>query len=151
LKSGSGRNPDFRQRLTDVDLTKDDLAVQEVDELAALLLTLWAGENGYQKVTRSALWSHWTAKSASERGRAYQWSAAFTTGYNHAPQGSHRRAADHRTAGAPCLLGLAPQALRGRARNIYQGLRYFFDVTCSQCSHRRDEKRTALEYNEPIT
>jgi formate dehydrogenase maturation protein FdhE len=30
------------------------LAVPEVDELAAIPLTLWADENGYQKATRSS-------------------------------------------------------------------------------------------------
>lgn len=38
-----------------VDLTKDGLAVPEVDELAALPLTLWADEQGYQKFTRSVV------------------------------------------------------------------------------------------------
>ena len=38
-----------------VDLTKNGLAVPEVDELAALPLTLWADENGYQKTTRNVL------------------------------------------------------------------------------------------------
>jgi len=39
-----------RRYLKTVDLTKDGLAVPEVDELAAVPLTLWAAENGYSKV-----------------------------------------------------------------------------------------------------
>ena len=38
-----------------VDLTKDGLAVPEVDELAAMPLTLWANEKGYHKVSRGVL------------------------------------------------------------------------------------------------
>ena len=38
-----------------VNLTKNGLAVPEVDELAALPLTLWADENDYHKATRNAL------------------------------------------------------------------------------------------------
>jgi FdhE protein len=38
-----------------VDLTKDGLAVPEVDALAAIPLTLWADENGHHKVTRNIL------------------------------------------------------------------------------------------------
>jgi hypothetical protein len=38
-----------------VDLTKSGLAVPEVDALAAIPLTLWADEKGYQKVTRNSL------------------------------------------------------------------------------------------------
>jgi formate dehydrogenase maturation protein FdhE len=38
-----------------VDLTKNGLAVPEVDALAAIPLTLWADENGYHKITRSVL------------------------------------------------------------------------------------------------
>ena len=37
-----------------VDLARNGLAVPEVDELAAIPLTLWADENGYQKATRSS-------------------------------------------------------------------------------------------------
>ena len=38
-----------------VDLTKNGLAVPEVDALAAIPLTLWADEKGYQKVTHNLL------------------------------------------------------------------------------------------------
>ena len=38
-----------------VDLTRNGLAVPEVDELAAIPLTLWVDENGYQKATRNVL------------------------------------------------------------------------------------------------
>ena len=38
-----------------VDLTKNGVAVPEVDALAAIPLTLWADEKGYQKVTRNIL------------------------------------------------------------------------------------------------
>jgi FdhE protein len=38
-----------------IDLTKNGLMVPEVDALAALPLTLWAEEEGYQKATRGAL------------------------------------------------------------------------------------------------
>ena len=38
-----------------IDLTKDGLAVPEVDELAAIPLTLWADGNGYSKVTRNIM------------------------------------------------------------------------------------------------
>jgi len=44
-----------RAYIITVDLTKNGLAVPEVDALAAIPLTLWADENGYQKVTRNAL------------------------------------------------------------------------------------------------
>jgi len=36
-----------------VDLTKNGLAIPEVDELAAIPLTLWANEQGYTKVSRN--------------------------------------------------------------------------------------------------
>jgi FdhE protein len=36
--------------LKSVDLTKNGLAVPEVDELASVVLDLWAGENGYTKL-----------------------------------------------------------------------------------------------------
>jgi FdhE protein len=39
-----------------VDLTPNGLAIPEVDELAAIPLTLWAEENGYQKATHNALY-----------------------------------------------------------------------------------------------
>lgn len=38
-----------------IDLTKDGLAVPEVDELAAVPLTLWAEENGYSKIARNIM------------------------------------------------------------------------------------------------
>jgi FdhE protein len=38
-----------------VDMTKNGLAVPEVDALAAIPLTLWADEKGYQKITRNVL------------------------------------------------------------------------------------------------
>jgi len=38
-----------------VDITRNGLAVPEVDALAAIPLTLWADESGYQKVTRNIL------------------------------------------------------------------------------------------------
>jgi len=38
-----------------VDLARNGLAVPEVDELAAIPLTLWADENGYQRATRNVL------------------------------------------------------------------------------------------------
>jgi FdhE protein len=36
-----------------VDLTKNGLAIPEVDELAAIALTLWADEQGYTKISRN--------------------------------------------------------------------------------------------------
>ena len=36
-----------------VDLTKNGLAIPEVDELAAIPLTLWADEQGYTKLSRN--------------------------------------------------------------------------------------------------
>jgi FdhE protein len=42
-----------RSYIKTVDLTKDGLAVPEVDELAAIPLTLWADEKGYTKLERS--------------------------------------------------------------------------------------------------
>lgn len=44
-----------RRYVKTIDLTKDGLAVPEVDELAAVPLTLWADENGYSKVTRNIM------------------------------------------------------------------------------------------------
>lgn len=44
-----------RSYINTVDLTKNGLAIPEVDELAAIPLTLWADENGYSKVTRNAV------------------------------------------------------------------------------------------------
>jgi len=44
-----------RAYIITVDLTRSGLAVPEVDALAAIPLTLWADETGYQKVTRSVL------------------------------------------------------------------------------------------------
>lgn len=44
-----------RRYIKTIDLTKDGLAVPEVDELAALPLTLWADENGYSKVARNIM------------------------------------------------------------------------------------------------
>jgi FdhE protein len=44
-----------RAYIITVDLTKNGLAVPEVDALAAIPLTLWADEKGYQKVTRNIL------------------------------------------------------------------------------------------------
>jgi formate dehydrogenase maturation protein FdhE len=42
-----------RTYLKTVDLTKNGLAIPEVDELAAIPLTLWADEQGYTKLTRN--------------------------------------------------------------------------------------------------
>jgi FdhE protein len=39
-----------RYYIKTVDLTRDGLAVPEVDELAALALDLWANERGYTKL-----------------------------------------------------------------------------------------------------
>ena len=44
-----------RTYLKTVDLTRNGLAIPEVDELAAVPLTLWADENGYQKLSRNTL------------------------------------------------------------------------------------------------
>jgi FdhE protein len=44
-----------RAYILTVDLTKNGLAVPEVDALAAIPLTLWADEKGYQKVARIVL------------------------------------------------------------------------------------------------
>ncbi len=44
-----------RAYLITVDLTKNGLAVPEVDALAAIPLTLWADEKGYQKVHRHVM------------------------------------------------------------------------------------------------
>ncbi|HXW15135.1 MAG TPA: formate dehydrogenase accessory protein FdhE, partial [Terriglobia bacterium] len=44
-----------RAYIITVDLTQNGLAVPEVDALAAIPLTLWADEKGYQKVTRNIL------------------------------------------------------------------------------------------------
>ena len=44
-----------RAYIKTVDLTKDGLAVPEVDELAAIPLTLWAEEHGYAKACRNTL------------------------------------------------------------------------------------------------
>jgi len=44
-----------RAYIKTVDLTRDGLAVPEVDELAAIPLTLWAEERGYAKVCRNTL------------------------------------------------------------------------------------------------
>jgi len=44
-----------RAYIITVDLSKNGLAVPEVDALAAIPLTLWADENGYHKVTRAVL------------------------------------------------------------------------------------------------
>jgi FdhE protein len=38
-----------------IDLTRNGLAVPEVDELASVLLTLWADEHGYRKVARNLI------------------------------------------------------------------------------------------------
>jgi hypothetical protein len=42
-----------RSYIKTIDLTQNGLAVPEVDELAAIPLTLWADEKGYQKVARN--------------------------------------------------------------------------------------------------
>ena len=42
-----------RTYINTIDLTKDGRAVPEVDELAAVPLTLWADENGYAKLERN--------------------------------------------------------------------------------------------------
>ena len=44
-----------RGYITAIDLTKDGRGVPEVDELAAIPLTLWANENGYSKITRNVM------------------------------------------------------------------------------------------------
>jgi len=44
-----------RAYIKTVDLTKDGLAIPEVDELAAIPLTLWAAEHGYAKVCCNTL------------------------------------------------------------------------------------------------
>ncbi len=44
-----------RAYIQTVDLTKDGLAVPEVDELAAIPLTLWAEERGYAKISPNSL------------------------------------------------------------------------------------------------
>jgi len=44
-----------RAYLKTIDLTRSGLAVPEVDELAAVPLTLWADEHGYRKLTRNVL------------------------------------------------------------------------------------------------
>jgi hypothetical protein len=44
-----------RAYINTVDLTRNGLAVPEVDELAAIPLTLWADAHGYQKVARNIL------------------------------------------------------------------------------------------------
>jgi len=44
-----------RQYVKTIDLTKDGLAVPEVDELAAIPLTLWAAEHGYSKIARNIM------------------------------------------------------------------------------------------------
>jgi hypothetical protein len=44
-----------RSYLQTIDLTHNGLAVPEVDELAAIPLTLWAEEKGYRKVARNIL------------------------------------------------------------------------------------------------
>jgi hypothetical protein len=42
-----------RTYIKTVDLTKNGLAIPEVDEIAAIPLTLWADERGYTKVSRN--------------------------------------------------------------------------------------------------
>lgn len=44
-----------RAYIKTIDLTRNGLAVPEVDELAAVPLTLWADEKGYQKVARNII------------------------------------------------------------------------------------------------
>ena len=44
-----------RHYIKTIDLTKDGRAVPVVDELAAIPLSLWAGENGYAKVSATLL------------------------------------------------------------------------------------------------
>jgi hypothetical protein len=44
-----------RAYIKTIDLTKNGLAVPEVEELAAIPLTLWADEKGYEKVTQNII------------------------------------------------------------------------------------------------
>jgi hypothetical protein len=44
-----------RAYIKTIDLTQNGLAIPEVDELAAIPLTLWADEKGYQKVARNII------------------------------------------------------------------------------------------------